>query len=109
VGTGPLRRLVFSLFFLSYLVFFCRVSSTSLSTSYLFSFFFLILSRLLLQGLFDVFIDGAKQLKAGAPYELRKAITAKTTQIIGKDPSTVLQPLSRTSNFDHELVTWFTN
>ena len=42
------------------------------------------------EGLFDVFIDGAKALKSKQPFELRKAIHAKTTQIIGKDPSTVV-------------------
>jgi hypothetical protein len=29
------------------------------------------------------------KIKAGRKYELRKAISAKTTEIIGKDPSTV--------------------
>jgi len=41
------------------------------------------------EGLFDVFITGAKELKAGNTFELRKAISDKTTEIIGKDPSTV--------------------
>jgi carbamoyl-phosphate synthase / aspartate carbamoyltransferase / dihydroorotase len=41
------------------------------------------------EGLFDVFVNGAREIKAGRKYELRKAISAKTTEIIGKDPSTV--------------------